>query len=177
MITHSEAAERIGGYVWLEERLFEVLGGWVRDVPAPAVKVQLATDSGQHAWRASRWRERLPRLREMPAEALVRPSRPELPAFVSVLAGAGNTLERVVGAYRVALPRLVVTYARHFGETASVSDGPTARALELALADALAQWRRGEAAVQSLLHDAGDVERAAVYQGRLESTLVASPGI
>jgi hypothetical protein len=169
-----EAARVVGGYAWWEERLFETLGAWVPVVPEAEVKLRLAADSHHHAWHASLWRERLPELREMQGQQfVVAPAeRPGSAAFVAAVGAAPTTIEKLVGVYRVALPRQVATYQRHLDRASAVADGPTIRALELVLADELADWRRGELLIQDHLSSAGDVERGAAHQARLETLLL-----
>jgi len=172
----ADAARVVGGYVWLEEQLFEILGGWVPSVAEPEVKLHLAADSQQHAWHASLWRDRLPALRELDAEAFVAPAGPSLEACVAALRAAPTTIERLAGVYRVVVPRQVAAYQRHLEEASPVADGPTIRALQLVLADELADWRAGELLVQGVLGSAADVARASDEVSRLETLLVAGGG-
>ncbi|MDQ1427511.1 MAG: hypothetical protein QOK39_987 [Acidimicrobiaceae bacterium] len=174
--TLREAAQTIGGYVWLEERLFETLGGWVPDVAEAEVKVHLAAGSHHHAWHALLWRERLPELREMVAEGFVVPPGARESAFVDALAAAYTTVEKLVGVYRVALPRQVGIYTRHREEASPITDGPTIRALDLVLADQVADWRAGELLIQAVLTDVAMVELGAAHQARLEALWVAGGG-
>ena len=167
-----EAAGVIGGYVWLEERLFETLGGWVTTVPEPEAKLHLEADSRHHAWHASLWRERLPALADFPPERFVAPPSPQVDAFMATLRASSGTVERLVGVYRVFLPRQVAAYHHHRERASAITDGPTIRALDLVLADELNDWRRGEYLVQSLLRDADDVRRATDHQAALETLLV-----
>jgi hypothetical protein len=168
-----DAARVLGGYVWLEERLFEILGGWVPEVPEPEAKLLLAGDSQHHAWHASLWRDRLPALRELDVDELVAPSRPALSALVAALSASPTTVEKLAGVYRVVLPHQVAAYQRHLDAASAVTDGPTIRALRLVLADELADWRGGEFLLQQALGSAEDVQRASAHQGRLESLLIA----
>ncbi|HEX3540264.1 MAG TPA: hypothetical protein VHT75_07440 [Acidimicrobiales bacterium] len=172
MSTLMEAAALVGGYVWSEERLFETLGGWVPQVAEPAAKIHMAAASQHHAWHASLWRDRLPELREAPGEGFV-VAPPSTVAFFDALASSPTTLEKLVGVYRVALPRQITAYTRHRRRASPITDGPTIRALELVLTDELADWRDGEALVQSELRSTADVARATAHQGRLEALLVA----
>ncbi|MDQ1366690.1 MAG: hypothetical protein QOE57_2732 [Acidimicrobiaceae bacterium] len=170
----ADAARVVGGYAWLEERLFETLGAWVPLVAEPEVKLRLAADSHHHAWHASLWRERLPELREFEAEQFVVPSGPPVEAFMAGLGSLPTTIDKLVGVYRVLLPRLVGTYQRHLERASEVTDGPTIRALRLVLADDLADWRDGELLVQRLLTTAAEVEGAGAQQTRLETLLLGA---
>jgi hypothetical protein len=51
-MTIDESARRIAAFVWVERRLFELLGRWVATTPEPAAKVALSSASrrcGEHA--------------------------------------------------------------------------------------------------------------------------------
>ncbi|MDQ6616771.1 MAG: hypothetical protein M3083_18995 [Actinomycetota bacterium] len=171
-----DAARIMGGYVWLEERLFEILGAWVPSVPEPEVKLRLAADSHHHAWHASLWRQRLPQLHELPTEQLVAPAadRPGLVAMMTALQSSPTTIEKVAAVYRVVLPHQVDAYQRHLERASALSDGPTIRALQLVLADELADWRAGECLIHDLMAFASDVARASAHQARLETLLTGA---
>jgi hypothetical protein len=174
-----ESARIVGGYSWLELRLFETLGGWVPSVPEVEVKLRLHSDAPKHAWHAQLWRDLLPRDGELAAEGITVPPSPGAEAFVDALAAAadpGQSVEKLVGVYRVALPRQVATYRAHRARISPVSDGPVARALELVLRDEVADWQEGEMLLQSLLTSDEAARRAAAHQGRLES-LLAGEGL
>ena len=175
-MNRSEATARtLGGYAWLEARLFEILGAWVGDVPEPEVKLQLAADSHHHAWHATLWRERLP-VSQGTDEHLVAAGDARWVSFLTAFEGSPTTVERLTALYRVLLPRQVASYQEHLDTASAITDGPTIRALELVLTDELADWRRGERLLQRHLLSAGDVARAAARQGTLESLLVV-PGV
>jgi hypothetical protein len=95
-----------------------------------------------------------------------------LTAVVAALGEAAEpdqTLEKLVGLYRVVLPRLAVAYRGWLERLDPASDGPTIRWLSFVVADELDDWREGEAMVQSFLRSPSDVARAAAQQARLES--------
>ena len=178
--TLEESARRLGHYAWTEARLFELIGGWVATVPEIDVKLRIAPHSHHHAWHADLWRGCLPKLREMAADDLIRPAGPDVDAFVAALAepqAPELTIEKLVGAYRVAVPHLVAAYTHHQGRTSAVADAPTIRTLGIVLRDELDDWREGELALQTLLRTPADVARAAARQAELESVLVAAGGI
>lgn len=171
------SARVLGGYRWLEARLFEVLGGWVATTEEPAVKVLLEAHAHQHAWHAQLWLDRLPELRELRPEEVTAPAAPGLAEAVDLVAAADGTVERLVGAYRVLLPRLVTTYARHLDGCAPVADAPVIRSLHLVLADGREAWVDGEAALQALLGDGAAVAAAADHQRAVEAAVVAAGGV
>ena len=155
----------------MESRLFEIVGAWVHDVPEPEVKLRLAADSHHHAWHAALWRERLPVSHGTDVDRLVVPAG-GWAAFVTEFEESSQTVERLTGLYRVLLPRQVATYQDHLDAASPITDGPAIRALELVLADELADWRRGERLLQRSLRSAGDVARAAAHQRILETLLL-----
>jgi len=164
-------ARRAGAAIWLDERLFEILGGWVASVPEPEAKVLVATQSAHHGWHAGLWAERLPSLHDVDPASWVGPA-PGAEAVLNRLAAADGTIERLVGVHRVVLPRLVAAHAEHLDACSPVADGPTMRTLRLVLQDEGEDQRAGERLLQRLLRSQGDVERAAAHQALIESLLV-----
>ncbi|MGH9148998.1 MAG: hypothetical protein ACRD0F_01485 [Acidimicrobiales bacterium] len=165
-MTLIEQAAAVARFAHLERGLFEALGGWVATVPEPEVKLHLATHSRRHAWHADLCDDLLPA-----ASGLDRPSGEPPPAVVALfgaVAAPTATLERLVGAYRVVLPRLLATYDRHCRRANPASDGPMVRALQRISADEVEEWRAGEAMVQECVREALGVRRAADHQVRLE---------
>lgn len=175
-----ESARRAGHYAWTERRLFEVLGGWVAGVPELDVKLRLGTFSYHHAWHAELWQDRLPRLREMDAEARCVAPNGDWAVFLDAV-GAPQapelTVEKLVGVYRVVVPHLIAVYTFHRSQISSVADAPTMRALQLILDDAVADWWDGEMLLRSLVDSPAAIDRATSRQGELEKLLLASGGV
>lgn len=178
--TVEESAARVGHYKWVEMRLFEALGGWVATVPELDVKLRLGTHCYHHAWHAELWDKRLPELREMNTERLNVPANAELDAFFAAMTepeGKHETIEKLVGVYRVLIPHKIAAYTFHLNNTSTITDAPTIRSLKHALDDEVADWRDGEMLIQSLIATDDDVQRAAAHQSKLESLMVAAGGI
>lgn len=178
--TVEESARRVGNYKWIEMRLFEALGGWVATVPELDVKLRLGTHCYHHAWHAELWHKRLPELREMNPERLTVPANDEIVTFMDALTDptdATQTIEKLVGIYRVLIPHKIAAYTYHRNNTSTITDAPTIRSLEFALKDELDDWRDGEMLLQSLILTPDDVARAAERQRHLETLMVAAGGI
>ncbi len=165
---------------WLETRLFEVVGAWVTVESDAEVKATLAAHSLRHAWHAEVWAGRLPRVAHLGADALTVAAGTGVEAVVGALeglAGGDQTVERLVGVARVVLPRLVAAGRARLQAAHPLADGPTARWVGLVVADEAAAL----AEVERLLHarlDAGGGplgERAAAFQGELDSLLAGAP--
>ena len=175
-----ETARRVGNYKWIEMRLFEALGGWVATVPELDVKLRLGTHCYKHAWHAELWNKRLPELREMNTERLTVPANDDVVAFMNAITepeGPDQTLEKLVGVYRVLIPHKIAAYTYHLNNTSTITDAPTIRSLKFALQDEFDDWRDGEMLIQSMIEDEADVQRAATHQARCEALIVKAGGI
>jgi hypothetical protein len=175
-----ETARRVGNYKWIEMRLFEALGGWVATVPELDVKMRLGTHCYQHAWHSELWHKRLPELREMNPERLTTPANDEVAAFMSALTAPeapDQTIEKLVGVYRVLIPHKIAAYTFHLNNTSTITDAPTIRSLKLIMNDEFEDWRDGEMMIQSLLESEEEVRRAADHQALLEGMLLKAGGI
>lgn len=169
---------RIAGYIRLERRRFELLGGWVASTVELEVKQALERHAHHHAWHASLWEQHLPRRSgyEAPAGSV---GGGDLDACLASLAGEEvlDTVERLAGAYRVVAARAVAAYTEHSSCTSVVSAPAVARTCRLVLADQLDDWREGEALLQSLLDSDDRIDRSAQRQAGLEKlcrTLLAA---
>lgn len=175
-----ESARRVGNYRWVEMRLFEALGGWVATVPELDVKLVLGRHCYHHAWHAELWTKRLPELREMNVERMTVPANDELVACIDAIRepeAPELTLEKLVGVYRVLIPRKIAAYTYHLNGTSSITDAPTIRSLKHALQDEYDDWRDGEMLIQSLIDSADTAERAARRQAELEQLMVRAGGV
>jgi len=175
--TLEESARRLGAYRWVEVRLYEVMGAWVATIPELDVRLAVGGSCRAHAWHADVWLERLPVLRDLAPDALTVPAGAAVAACLDAVGAATDTLERLVGVYRVVVPRLIAAYTAHANHASAAADLPVTRALGLVVADEIAGWREGELIVQSLVTSAADAVRAAEHQGRLEAMLVPSGGL
>ncbi|HEY8527030.1 MAG TPA: hypothetical protein VIL48_18810 [Acidimicrobiales bacterium] len=172
-LTLQDGARLVGHHVWLETRLFEVLGGWVQSVPEPEVKAHLATHSRRHAWHAELWHGHLPDVADIDADSLVAPPGDRADEALAALAEPEPTIERLTGLYRVVLPRLVTATSRVLARTSAVADAALARSLRFVLGDDLDEWRDGEALLQALLTGPDEIDRATAHQAQLEKLVVA----
>ena len=175
-----ETARRVGNYKWIEMRLFEALGGWVATVPELDVKLRLGTHCYKHAWHADMWHKRLPELREMNPDRLTQPANADVETFMNAVTEPGEhdqTIEKLVGVYRVLIPHKIAAYTFHMNNTSTITDAPTIRILRLALQDEFEDWRDGEMLLQSLIETDEEVDRAMAHQARLEKLILKAGGI
>jgi hypothetical protein len=180
LFTVEETARRVGNYRWAEIKLFEVLGGWVATVPELDVKMVLGRHCYHHAWHAELWTKRLPELREMNVDRMTVPANPAFEKFMAAVRepeAPEHTIEKLVGVYRVLIPRTIAAYTYHRNGTSEITDSPTIRSLNHALQDEYSDWTDGEMLIQSLLDTAEKVERATKRQDELEALIVEAGGI
>lgn len=172
------AGRLVGSYRWIEKQLFHVLGRWSAIVPEAGIKIFLDQQSFEFAWHAELWADRLPDHRA--AGGLTAPANSGVAALFRALVDeldTSDTVEKLTAAYRVVLPRLVTAYSAHLDRATSAGNDPTQRALRLVLADELAAWRAGVAALDPLLVDESALDRSLEQQRRLEALLLRSGGI
>jgi len=180
LFTVEESARRVGNYKWIEMRLFEALGGWVATVPELDVKLVLGRHCYHHAWHAELWDKRLPELREMNTERLTQPAND---AVVRLMESVREpeapelTIEKLVGVYRVLMPRKIAAYTYHLNVTSTITDAPTMRSLKFVLSDELDDWREGEMLIQSLLGSPETLARATARQEAVETLAVEAGGV
>jgi hypothetical protein len=176
----AETARRVGNYKWTEMKLFEALGGWIATVPELDVKMRLGTHCYHHAWHADLWDKRLPELREMKPERLTVPANDAMVRFIEAMTepeAPELTIEKLVGAYRVLIPRFIAAYTYHRNNTSEITDAPTIRSINFILQDELDDWREGEMLLQSLMVTPDDCRRAAEHQAKLEQLMLDAGGI
>jgi hypothetical protein len=124
--------------------------------------------------------KRLPELREMNTDRLCQPANAGMEAFVEALRepeAPEQTIEKLVGVFRVLLPRKIAAYTYHLNGTSSITDAPTQRSLGFVLQDELDDWREGEMLIQSLIETPEELERATRRQTELEALVLAAGGI
>jgi hypothetical protein len=134
-------------------------------------KLLLDRHSQHHAWRAAQWWDRLPVVADVDRDALVVAPSAGMAAMLDELSRRPDLVERLAGAYRVALPRVVSRYRVHQQLDGPAGDASVLRTLELLLPDASADWRDGEVLLQQHLSDPDAIERAAATVARLEQIL------
>jgi len=178
-----ESARRAGARVQEETRVESL-----EDVDAGAVVVTagawarplLARQCYHHAWHAELWNKRLPELREMNTERLTEPPNDAMVQFIDAVRepeAPELTIEKLVGVYRVLIPRKIAAYTFHLNATSRITDAPTMRSLKFILQDEFDDWREGEMLLQSLISTPEEVDRAASRQRELEQLMLAAGGI
>jgi hypothetical protein len=146
--TLEETARRVGHARWLEQRCFELLGGWVASTPEPEVKLVFARQSHHHAWHAELFDRVLPAANGFVPDGLVVAPDPGWAGFLVELSGLRTTLDRLAGVFELLLPAKVAAYEVWLATADPVRDAPLVRWLGFVLADERADLREGRALLE-----------------------------
>ncbi len=173
-----ESARTVRHYRYVTERMMRILGGWIALTPELSAKLLFGRHVWDNAQHADAWGKRLPELRA--AAQVSEPANERLVAFMDALEAAeapGQTIERVVGVYRVLKPQLLAAYEAHLASTNAVDEPPTCRILSRCIADERRHVAAGEAIARHLLRTPALAERARAGEARLWALLEAAGGV
>ncbi len=145
---------RLGAYTWFEARLFEIIGGWIQGTRELNAKLLLGVEAPKHAWHAELFEGLISEVPGFTASERIGPPSSAFERFVDELGSPltpEQTIERLVGIYRVAIPMLFETYTADLAALSPMSNGPLIRVLKLVLADLDESRTIGEDGIVSLL--------------------------
>jgi len=172
------SAQRVRHYRYAEERMMRVLGGWIALTPELPVKLLF----GRHIWdcaqHADLWGRRLPELRA-PAQQS-EPANDRFVRFMDLLdarEAPEESLERVVGVYRVLKPHLLATYQPHLAAANPVYEPPTRRILERCIGEERRHVAGGAVVLERLLADGLRRQRAVAWERTLAEALAEAGGV
>ena len=175
-VDHS--ARLMRNYRYAVERMLRALAGWMALTPEISAKLLM----GRHVWdvaqHADAFGKRLPELRA-PAQ-VSEPANPSFVAFMDALEepeGPRQTIERLVGVYRVLKPHLLASYQDHLGRANAVYEPPTRRVLVRCIDDEQRHIAAGETILRHLIDAPALGERATVWRGRLDGLLTTAGGV
>jgi hypothetical protein len=126
----TDAARLVGALAWNEQRLFEVVGGWVVGTPEHAVKLHFAHASRLHGDHALALTGVLPDTRDHDPDTLVAPPDD---VVVASLDEAGDTTVTRLAALGLVQSRQRDSIDAFVREAAAVRDGPALRIARLVL--------------------------------------------
>jgi hypothetical protein len=173
-----ESAKTVRHYRYAVERMMRFLGGWIALTPELSAKLLMGRHVWDNAQHADAWGKRLPELR---ASAQVsEPPNARLVAFMDALEATETpeqTIERVVGVYRVLKPHLLATYEAHLASANAVYEPPTCRILARCIEDERRHIAAGETILRHLLRTPALEERARAGESRLWALLEAAGGV
>src|SRR5438034_10880315 len=164
-------------YRYAVERTLRALGGWIALTPELSAKLLM----GRHVWDlaqlADAFGARLPELR---AHAQVsEPANERVVAFMDAVEepeAPGQTVERLVGVYRVLKPHLLASYHDHLIRANPVYEPPTRRILVGCIDDERRHIAAGETILGHLCVTPALTERAGAGRRSREGLLTAGGG-
>src|SRR5256712_1764130 len=164
-------------YRYAVERAMRALGGWIALTPELSAKLLLGRRVWDLAQHADAFGKRLPELR---AHAQVsEPASDRVVIFMDALEepeASQQTVERLVGVYRVLKPHLLASYHDHLVRANPVYEPPTRRILVGCIDDERRHIAAGETILGHLCVTPALTERAGAWQRRLEGLLTAAGG-
>ncbi len=163
-------------YAYIERRMMDIAIAHLCATPEWEVKCALSLHCWLDAEHATVFRERVAEMREPPLHLDAVPDG-ALGAFLDEALFAQDTVELLVGLYKVIKPALVSAYRRHLAETNPLADQPTCRHLRWLLTEEQDMIAWGDAALAALTTDAALAERAASWAAHLDAYLHAAGGI
>jgi hypothetical protein len=173
-----QSAIYIMNYRYAEERMMRMMAGWIALTPELDVKLEMARQVYEDALHTDALGKRLGELR---SQAQV--SKPANDAFVAFMNAIedneewDDTIERLVGIYRVLKPHLIAHYSAHVAAANPVYEPPTLRILQRLVDEEKRHVERGSVLLDDLLDTAEKHKRAAAWQAHLEEMLAASGGV
>ncbi len=173
-----DSARLIRNYRYAAERMMRILGGWIALTPELSAKLLL----GRHVWDNAQHADLLgKRLPELRGQAQV--SEPANAAFVAFMDALeeperpSQTVERLVGVYRVLKPHLIASYEAHLRRVNEVYEPPTARILARLSDDERRHVEAGGIILRHLVTSPLLEARARAWQARLSDLLAAAGGV
>jgi hypothetical protein len=122
-----EAARRVGALAWTEDRLFEVVGGWVASTSEPEAKLLFARSSRHHGDHALTLAAVLPETRDHDPSQLVTPGDEDGTARLDAAATTSARLTALIEVVTEQVAALDLLLA----DGSPVRDGPVLRIARL----------------------------------------------
>jgi 1,2-phenylacetyl-CoA epoxidase catalytic subunit len=173
-----QSATYMMNYRYAEERMMRMMAGWIALTPEMQVKLEIARQVYEDALHADAFGKRLGELR---SQAQV--SKPANEAFVTFMNAIEDkeewedTIERLVGIYRVLKPHLISHYSSHIESANPVYEPPTLRILARLVEEEKKHVERGSVLLHDLMDSPEKHRRASQWQAHLEELLAASVGV
>jgi 1,2-phenylacetyl-CoA epoxidase catalytic subunit len=173
-----QSVNHIMNYRFAEERMMRMMAGWIALTPELPIKLEMAKQVYEDALHTDALGKRLPELR---AQAQVsKAANEQFAVFIQEIEDKEeweDTIERLVGIYRVLKPHLISHYSAHVTAANPVYEPPTIRILARMLEEEKAHVEKGLVLLDDLLDSAETHRRASRWQSHLEDLLAASGGV
>src|ERR1700720_1888351 len=166
----------IQNYRYAEERMMRMMAGWIALTPEINIKLEMARQVYEDALHTDALGKRLPELR---AQIASKPPNTEFVTFMNAIEDKEeweDTIERLVGIYRVLKPHLISHYSSHVSAMNPVYEPPTLRILERLVEEEKRHVERGNVLLEELLDSTEKHRRASEGQGAFGGVLGGAGG-
>jgi hypothetical protein len=173
-----ESARLIRHHRYAVERMMRILGGWIALTPELSAKLLMGRHVWDNAQHADALGKRLPELRSL--AQVSEPASPAFAAFMDAIEEAerpGQTIERLVGVYRVLKPHLLASYEDELRHVNAVYEPPTERIFQRLAEDERRHIAAGATIIAHLAATPDAAARAATWQAHLEAMLAEAGGV
>jgi 1,2-phenylacetyl-CoA epoxidase catalytic subunit len=173
-----QSATYIMNYRYAEERMMRMMAGWIALTPELQVKLEMARQVYEDALHADAFGKRLGELRSQ--AQLSKPPNELFVTFMNMIEDKEeweDTIERLVGIYRVLKPHLISHYSAHIEAANPVYEPPTLRILARLVEEEKRHVERGSVLLGDLLDSAEKHRRASQWEAHLDESLAASGGV
>ncbi len=174
-ISVDQTVSRLRRWVFLKSQLVFINARAFNAIPEWEVKGAISLHLWQDAEHSSWFRRRITEMRTPPHHLDKVPDE-ALEEFVREVGGATNTIEFLVGIYRVLKPALREAYREHLRDAHPIADHPTRRLVQLALLEEEQHIAWGEQAIAAVLTRA-EPGSAARWETHLRAYLAAAGDI
>jgi hypothetical protein len=171
-----ENVELMRRYNYVESQLYKLSAAFLNPTPEWEVKGALSLHLYLDAEHSQALRQRVAELRRPPLYLDKCPD-PKLEALFEEAIRAENTIELLVGIFRVIRPSLLAAYQLHLAEINPVFDFPTCRVIRAAVAEEEQMVTWGQQALAALLKTAEDETAALSWESHLSRFLHAAGGV
>ena len=162
-----DTARRLARDVYVERRLFEILGAWSSEASDDEAVRLFAVQSRHHGEQAEWFAELQPVLHDVD-DALLAPPAALVEYLGAVAAATGDEL-RLVGLVEVVLPELLADHEAALASTNESADGPVVRVRRRVLLGAQEDWRAATQVLQGGHWPGGDAEGSAAHRSVLQT--------
>ncbi len=173
-----QSAQYLMNYRFAEERMMRMMAGWIALTPEIPVKLEMARQVYECALHTDALGKRLGELRSRAQTS--RSPNEAFTIFINAIEDQEaweQTIERLVGIYRVLKPHLVSHYSAHVEAANPVYEPPTLRILARLVEDEKRHIERGMVLLGDLLDTPEKSRRAAHWQAHLEELLAQAGGV
>lgn len=163
-------------YNYVKSRLVEVVSAHITGTPEWEIKAGFSLHLWLDAEHAAMIRRRVGEMREPPLHLDQVPDD-RLRVWLDEVIRARNSLELIVGLYRVVKPALSQAFRSHLEKTNPLADHPTGRMLRLILQEETEMQAWGEAVIRALIRSPEDEQAAQDWADHLGYFLGLAGGI